>query len=380
MDFCNESDYYISLYIDGMLDPETKTEFEKHICNCNECAMRLKEVSELTKLCRESDETELPQNFSASLHDRLMKVSEKEKESKGRLIKFNKKLIAGLSTAAVLVVSLLAYSLIPDTNQSGHSATISYDTEVRDSVSDSTERQSTAQKENAVTDNAVKSTSQDTARTAIKPSESKTNKSTDTKLSKPKASVKKYDVKSRAKSGSGNVASSSRKTKDESEKAAVYSMKMAELPQYFSNTAELNLKITGDNGEKTGAETLKALMQEVGAREVVSDSETMGVMAQNDFVEYTLSLDSFDKIVKEAAEKYGLELSIKLPVTKKDVTVEYNELSAQRDQLDQKIDDAEKKGDDTSALKEERNNLSQEMDEIVNNSDMITVRIFFVDK
>lgn len=381
MDFCKESDYYISLYIDEMLDQTTKTEFEKHIKECGRCAQKLEEATALTELCRESEDIMLPQNFSSSLHERLIKVAEKER--KGWPFIYNRKLIAGLSTAAVLVVSLLAYSLLPDTNQSRQSASISTDTAVQRSITGSAESTNSAKMETEQTDDAKQSAPNENAQVSKEVgSGSGSNRNDNGDLDSKKYSDKKTTGNTTPKIG-GGAASPSEKTNKENSSASIYSMKIAQdtdLQQYFSNTAELNLKVSGESNEKSDEEALRELMSEFGASEIKSDAKIASITAEPYYVDYVLSIDSFGKLKQEAADKYNLQLSIMVPVTKDDVTEEYNDLERQKNELDKKIDDMTKKGEDTSSLKEEINNLTQKMDDIVKNNGMITVRIFFVDK
>ena len=51
MNFCEESDSYISLYIDDMLEEKEKEEFLIHIKQCAKCAQKLNEESYFADLC-----------------------------------------------------------------------------------------------------------------------------------------------------------------------------------------------------------------------------------------------------------------------------------------------------------------------------------------
>ena len=117
MNFCKECDEYISLYIDELLDDETKSDFLEHMNNCRHCSAKFEEALYCSELCKEEQDIPLPENFSEALHIRLQQVSEssnnKNKQEKLVFIVKSKRFIASLSTAAVLVISLLAYNLMP---------------------------------------------------------------------------------------------------------------------------------------------------------------------------------------------------------------------------------------------------------------------------
>lgn len=381
MDFCKESTQYVSLYIDDMLEESTKREFEKHMNECNRCAEKVKEALALVELLRESDDIMLPQKFSSSLHNRLVEVAENQKENKGKLFIYNKKLIAGLSTAAVLVVSLLAYSLLPQTPHNRQTTSISADITAPKEVKDSTKDANVSGKE-STQESTQESNTQTGDIYVTQPSSDKlaadNSKNTTQHYTQKRVFEKKDENKALLKSSK-----STKKTDEESKEKteSVYKTKIAEQTislQYFSNTAEMTLNSALDKENED--EALKGLMLELGGKELTSDGETIVIMTQKNYIDYVIPLDSFTKIQQLAYEKYNLELSIKLPVTKENITEQYIELEKQMDELTQKISDMEIKGNDTLILEKERNNLSQKMDEIIKNNGMITIRIFFEDK
>ncbi len=378
MDFCKESDYYISLYIDEMMDDTTKREFEKHINECSKCSQKVKEALALAKSCKESGDIMLPQNFSSSLHDRLVKVAENEKENKGRLFIYNKKLIAGLSTAAVLVISLLAYSLIPDTDLNRQAASNSTGIIASDPVKDSANDSSNSTQESVQQFNV-----QEDKNNESQPYSGK-QAADNSVITAPKYPTKRGSGEKGDKKAVSKSSQSEKKTDDElkDKTEEVYKTKIAEDTtslQYFSNTGEMILNNETQDKENEN-EALKSLMSEVGGKELASDDTTVAFMVQKNYVDYVIPLDSYTKIQQLANDKYNLNISIKVPVTKENITEQYKELEKQRDGITQKINDLEIKGDDVSALEKERDNLSQKMDEIVKNNGMITIRIFFADK
>ncbi|AEY66642.1 zf-HC2 domain-containing protein [Clostridium sp. BNL1100] len=378
MDFCKESDYYVSLYIDDMLEEAIKIEFEKHINECSKCSQKVKEALALAELCRESGDIMLPQNFSSSLHDRLVDVAENQKVNKGRLFIYNKKLIAVLSTAAVLVISLVAYSMLPHTDLNRQAAGISTGI----TASNSTEASA---KDSAIsTQESVQNFSaQEGNNNESQPSSDKfaADNSKSTVKDYPKKRVFEEKGENKAVSKSSQ---STKKTDEESKEKteSVYKAKIAEETatlQYFSNTAEMTLNSATQDKECEN-KALKGLMSELGGKELTADDKAIVIMAQNNYADFVITLESFTKIQQLANDKYNLDISIKLPVTKENITDQYKELEKQRDELTQQISNMEIKGENTLTLEKERDDLSQKMDEIVKNSGMITVRIFFADK
>ncbi len=381
MDFCKESDYYVSLYIDDMLEEAIKAEFENHLNECGKCSQKVKEALTLAELCREGDDIMLPQNFSSSLHDRLVEVAEKQKENKGKLFIYNKKLIAGLSTAAVLVLSLLAYSLLPHTNLNRKNDSISSGTtaftSTEDSVKDAAKNSAAASKEEAVQNpNALESNSNESQPSSDKPAASKGSGALKD-YPKKRVFEEKGENKVVSKS-SQSIQEADEKLKDSKE--SIFRTKTAAAPmEYYSNTAEVVLN-TDTKDKENKDEALKGLMSELGGKELIADDKTIAFMANSSYSDYVLPLESFTKIQQLANDKYNLDISIKIPVTKENITEKYKELEKQRNELSQKISDMEVKGNDTVTLEKERDDLSQKMDEIVKNSGMITVRISFADK
>ncbi len=373
MDFCKESDYYVSLYIDDMLEEAIKTDFEKHINECSKCSHKVKEALALAELCRESGDIILPQNFSSSLHNRLVEVAEDQKVNKGKLFIYNKKLIAGLSTAAVLVICLVAYNLLPHTDLNRQAAGISTGITASNSAEASTGDSAISTQESVQNFSTKESNNNESQPSADN------GRSTVKDYPKKRVTEEKGENKAVLKS-SQSTKKTDGELKDKTE--SVYKTKIAEdtvSVQYFSNTAEVTLNSETQDKENED-EALKGLMSELGGKELTVDDDTVFIMAQNNYVDYVIPLDSFTKIEQLANDKYNLDISIKLPVTKENITEQYNELQKQRDELTQKIDNMEIEGENTLTLEKERNDLSQKMDEIVKNSGMITVRIFFADK
>jgi len=104
---CEQVKNLISLYIDNELDEKECSEFEDHISSCESCRNELNDILKIVKLLRSIPQVELPSNFKAQLHEKLIKAKEEEKlnKRKGLLFVGNSyfKAISGIA-AVVLVV------------------------------------------------------------------------------------------------------------------------------------------------------------------------------------------------------------------------------------------------------------------------------------
>ena len=427
MNFCKENDKYISLYLDGLLDDNTRTELLKHIEICSECAAKLEETSYLVDLCREDQGINLPENFSSSLHKRLLAETAKDTKHKPAFPIPNKRLIAGLSTAAVLAISLLAYNLLPQIGSIGETGSIqrsnsqAYDTAQTNKSSvgnnGAVSQNSTDKTENAGTtssndnkDLANYTVSDKTASAKTKPNDqSDTNTATNDKLHATYDQKVSNDDLKNSKQSEQNL--NDRKNADTSTKRAfnkpendtfVYGLAAGspkDTNRYVSNYAELNLKVSSSNSEIS---EFKNFMEKLGAVELKQDTAdgisnslvidknnsennedtsaaiTMDTQLQSTaYIDYYFPLSLYPTIESEAA-KYKLELSVKTDIIKDDVTDKYDLLNKQISEVDTKINEASKKGEDTSAFEAEKAKLTQEKDKIYSEKNMITVRIYYM--
>ena len=160
MNYCKQIDKYISLYLDELLDDKVKTEFLKHIYECNQCSSKLNEASYVADVCRENQDIQLPDNFSASLHERLLEAGGDKGENKIWTFVHNKRFIASLSTAAVLIVSLLAYNSFPHRGSLDTTSMANDALQVETSSADNSEYGSSENKSAIIPKDKANSTSQ----------------------------------------------------------------------------------------------------------------------------------------------------------------------------------------------------------------------------
>ncbi len=389
MNFCKDIDMYISLYIDELLEDDVKEEFLKHIEDCGQCAQKLKEESFITGLCKDDEEFDLPNDFSASLHNKLLELNERENKSKKNLFIYNKKFIAGLSTAAVLAISLLAYNLLPGISTNSQKAGSFSKSASPEVASASDTSQAFAQ----FSGDSGNSSGSGEAGPSVE-SRQKVDDSLNFSQSAPlsgKASSPETDrgekkvappagtYKSRkADPGQSTVNQQNSPAEDESlEQVQQYDLMKTEDKLYFSNYAELSLKVSSAGKE---FENLNKFMRELGAANQGED--TARTFAANpsaipEYTDYSMPLGLYSSLKNQALAKYQLELIEKTGIIKNDVTSEYNILVQQKLDIEEKINLALEKGEDTAALEAEKNNLQKEMDNLSANQGMITVRVYY---
>jgi hypothetical protein len=96
---CADFNMYMSEYIDDQLDHQQRSQFEKHLKNCNLCKSELSKMKLVVSSCKDIQEEELPEDFKCKIHERL--VNEKER-SRNKYIKIFSTLAAGF----VLIILL----------------------------------------------------------------------------------------------------------------------------------------------------------------------------------------------------------------------------------------------------------------------------------
>ncbi len=397
MNFCMESDEYISLYIDDLLNEEQEEEFLKHVNECSECAQKFKEASFIVQLCRESDDIELPVDFSSSLHKRLVDLDAQETKNRNKLLIFNKKWIAGLSTAAVLFISLLAYNLLPQvgykSSDTGMAASDRAASQNSSSAFGSSEIEN-GEKAEAFLDAAqsadanssssaaksaepsIQITSKENADVSVKSqfqSDPKSNgqDANDTQLAmtfNPKQAIEEDKNNQRATDSIDQPATKIAGGKEES----LFTIMGSGL-KYYSNYAELSLSVITQRIE---IDVLKKLMSELGAVVIPFDVKKDVGITNQEFLDYNMPLTQYYELIHRAVNEYDLKLSAKTDIIQTDITKEYNELNTKKADIDRRIAEAKSKGVDFSDLESAQKELSEKINNILMKNSMISVRIF----
>lgn len=419
MNFCKECDEYISLYIDGLLEEKSESEFIKHVEQCSECSAKFEAALYLSELCK-GEELPLPENFSATLHTRLQEesvnINTKNNESKFMFIIKNKKLIASLSTAAVLVISLMAYNLLPNmvtmelASKNSESAQIKLEQKIENKQA--TDSNNTANKNNS---SQVEEATQYEASSNSTLSDAKSDNSSisvvtpeDKRItmtfSEPvqtenkKSNEKENGVKERAYQDDMKKSESSTDTDtDKTNNAVMFSTVLdaatdtaSDTEKHISNYAEIKVDVSPKG---TKIENLKKLMIDVGAYQItaftnnsvandksdISKYNSVDTTSSTEYIDYYMTLSQYSKLESQAA-KYNVEFSSKTDIIEKDVSEIYNELNKQKIELYNKISLATENNQDTSAYEAEEARLTEEMGKIINKKDIVIVRIFFVNE
>lgn len=69
---CGQIKEYFSAYIDNELDAEELKKFEEHTGSCRQCRKELDELVQVVEYMKNFPEEELPDNFRAELHEKLL--------------------------------------------------------------------------------------------------------------------------------------------------------------------------------------------------------------------------------------------------------------------------------------------------------------------
>lgn|GEM_PF-2412974 len=439
MNFCEKSDTYISLYIDEQLEKKEKEEFEEHLKKCTQCAQKLKEESYFVQLCKDDEDIILPEGFSESLHKRLMEISIEENNTTSETVDkkkpffLNRKLMASLSTAAVIVLSLLAYNLLPKMGSSLEKTSSVYDRATMQTAENEDDRAGIVSNETIDGDNKesaaagndinefagtannngidINSTFSDSREGNSgeasdigrqKAAKSKVNNTAGIKENNTEKNSKQAEDKIKLKvdtsmgqpaEESVSFGSSAQSVDSSNELDRVYDMEddqvmmglaipeeSTENAQYFTNYVEMTVTVEYGEAEM---ENLSKLMTEYGAS-VQSSGVVQGYVANlkedTAYMEYTISLSDYAAMQTEARLKYKLELKAKTDIIKKDITEEYYALENKLKELDIKINRALSNGEDISNLETEKSNLIEQLNAIISRQEMITIRFFFVRK
>ena len=424
MDFCKESNMYISLYLDELLDDKSRIEFLNHIEGCSQCSVKLKETSYFADLCREDQDIQLPEDFSSSLHKRLLKISTKDSKIKFGVFGYNKKFITGFSTAAILAISLLAYNLLPQmglskdaTSMANEKARIETSNDVSDVYSGSSEVKSSRQA-GATNDGTISNTKASASASTEASTEASTAASTAVSTAAADTQVTTRDVDVTIKFNkassieepennlqariyqdkvetSANSDEASKKKENDTNYYNFSEVTKVDTNKYFSHYAELNLKVSP---ERIEIENLRKFMNEMGAIELkpatingvveksvestleVPTTTAITTSPQNplqnsEYIEYYLPLSIYS-ILESQATKYKIELSQKTDIIDNDITEKYNVLNNQRVEIDKRIEETVKKRENTSTLEAEKLEITQELNKLIAEKEMITVRIF----
>lgn len=105
---CKNFDDFGSLYIDHALSEEERVDFEAHLEGCEECRMKLKNLQLIVESINEIEEVDLPDNFSASLRQKLEQVEAQKHRKKYPWLnrKFYSTIAAGLLLGVVATAML----------------------------------------------------------------------------------------------------------------------------------------------------------------------------------------------------------------------------------------------------------------------------------
>lgn len=108
MTSCSNARENLCAYIDNELSIDERSSFEEHILSCRECKRELDEMLEIVGLCTDIPQQELPMDFKAELHEKLIAVAATQ-ESNVRSIKKSKSFLFTKTFASIAAGMLLIF-------------------------------------------------------------------------------------------------------------------------------------------------------------------------------------------------------------------------------------------------------------------------------
>lgn len=109
---CADIERYLSSYIDGSLDDETKALVEKELLACEDCQQKLLLMQAISQTATSMPEIEVSDAFKASLHERLLAEQANKETRKKRFVW--SKVSSFVAVAAVLFLSVMTLSSLPE--------------------------------------------------------------------------------------------------------------------------------------------------------------------------------------------------------------------------------------------------------------------------
>ena len=108
MTSCSIARENICAYIDNELVINIRNSFEDHIKGCKECKNELNEMIQIVSLCTNLPQKELPMDFKAELHEKLLAVADR-RESNVRSIRKSKSFLFTKTFASIAAGLLLIF-------------------------------------------------------------------------------------------------------------------------------------------------------------------------------------------------------------------------------------------------------------------------------
>lgn len=87
MTSCSNVKENISAYLDNELSIKDRLSFEKHIESCKQCKVELDKIAHIAALCAELPQRELPPDFKAKLHEKLIESAQGQESNLRRIRK-----------------------------------------------------------------------------------------------------------------------------------------------------------------------------------------------------------------------------------------------------------------------------------------------------
>ncbi len=106
MERCQDMEVYLSLRLDGMLEPEQEQELEEHLALCPQCRRLADELAAIHSALPQAEELEAPQGFAQSVMEQVAALEEKKPKVVPLFRRPQVRALMGLAACAVLCIGL----------------------------------------------------------------------------------------------------------------------------------------------------------------------------------------------------------------------------------------------------------------------------------
>jgi len=357
----------ICAYIDNELSEEERHSFEEHIRSCSECSRELEDMTRIVDLCASLPQKELPDDFAAELHEKLLAVAERQKKNTGSFHRAKgivfARTVASIAAGVLLIfltVNFVKYGLV-STKTSGSAASedVLIMAEASDAIQEGTNEEIIA---DAGDDTADFNAAADGAQLYFS------------------ATLNKHE--------SVDVDRSAGVLEREITKAAI---EFAETETIYRKMSTVT--VTADEPAEM-AETIKVLAEGNGGEEAVGSNQmeslgrneslvasSMGKQLQ---LQYVFHQTSYDKFIDVLNDALGANVQMGAFVSE-DVTDTLNSMITESEGIDNKLNELQSKNsktdsDEINELRMQKEKIEGQIEKMRLDSDLVTVTIYINQK
>jgi len=360
----------ICAYIDQELNEEEKLCFEEHIKNCSACRRELEEMTRIVGLCTRLPQRELPADFNAELHEKLLAVAGRQEKGSNSIWK--KKAFVFTRTVASIAAGVLLIFLAGNFIRLGMISHKSADSAapqlanmaVADEApsAERAEMESEGYEAGAGMDAGGAATANDAV--------------THFSMSVEEAKSVEIDRSARPEEREASMF-----MKGTAAGETVYSRMStititADEPEEMAHTVKV--LAVGNGGEEAAASMLKAQDADIERIEARFAEAIAGTQAPLKFVFQQNSYDKFITVLNDALGAANVQMGA---FVTEDVTDRLNSMISESEAVDERLHELQNKNkgsdsDEIAELKKQKEAIDAQIEEMRLDSDLVTVTIY----